>query len=67
MLGGVDCACAIGVRANSVWFTDAEKGKYFKILAAHAAPAGRYSKQEVKRRKEDEEVGFWFSTSFSIF
>ena len=65
LLGEVESG-SCNMSTNQVWFTDAEKGKYFKVLPGHAAPCARYSKQEVKRRKEDDEVWFWFSTSFFI-
>ena len=37
--------------------TDADKKKYFKIQANHAAPPGsQYSKEAVKRKRAEEEV-----------
>ena len=37
--------------------TDPEKKKYFRIQASHkAAPGAQYSKDAVKRKREEQEV-----------
>ena len=37
---------------------DAEKRKYFRVLANHVAPEGsKYSRQNVKKEKEQSKVG----------
>ena len=42
------------------WYLDAEKKKYFRIQASHAAaPGDQYSKDVVKRKRRDEEVGYF--------
>lgn len=57
--------CIIGLpQSQSNISTDEEKKKYFKIQANHAAPPGsQYSKDSVKRKREDQEVGIPPSSS----
>ena len=44
--------------------TDPEKKKYFRIQASHkAAPGAQYSKDAVKRKREEQEVALFLFSS----